>query len=408
MTQPARPHAASATDGRLVVRGARKVDADGEAGDFWFAAAGGVIVAVGTGDGWRAHATPGTSIVDAAGAYLTPGLVDIHSHGAGGHAFDDGPESIRTALAVHRAHGTTRSVLSLVTNPVDSLVASLETVARLAALDPLILGAHLEGPFLAESHKGAHNPSFLAEPTPEVLERLLAASGGRLCQLTIAPEVPGAIDAVDQLVEAGVTVAVGHTGGTEDDARRAFDHGARLVTHLFNAMPELGHRAPGPVAAGLNDERVTVELILDGTHVHAAAAQVAWTAAQGRVALITDAMAAAGAGDGSYLLGSLEVAVRDGLARTVLPDGSLGSIAGSTLTMDVAVRNAVELLGLPPVDAVAAATLVPARALGLDAQGSARGAAPIGRLAAGHVADAVLFDPTWHVREVWAAGRRLA
>jgi N-acetylglucosamine-6-phosphate deacetylase len=389
-----------AAGGRVIVHGARKCDVDGEIADFWLAFDGDRIAAAGTGTGWAAHAAAGAEVTDAAGALLTPGFIDLHGHGGGGASFDAGGEAIGRALAAHRAHGTTRSVLSLVANPVEVLEESLTAIADLVERDRLVLGSHLEGPFLAPSRRGAHNPDFLAGPSPAVVRRLVAAARGTLRQVTLAPELPGALDAIEVLAAAGLVVAVGHTEADEALTRAAFDRGARLLTHAFNAMPGIGHREPGPVVAAIRDERVTAELVLDQVHVHPDVARLLLDAAPGRVALITDAMAAAGAADGTYRLGSLVVDVTDRVARLVQPDGSRGSIAGSTLTLDHALRTATEQCGMSLPAAVAALTWVPARVLGLDAR--------LGRLAPGYAADAVLLDDAWQVRAVWGAGRRLA
>ncbi len=372
-------------------RNARKLDADGEVTDFWMLVEGDTIAATGTGP---EHPTADDT-VDVAGGWLTPGFIDLHGHGGGGHAYDDGTEEILAAIAVHRAHGTTRSVLSLVANPVDALERSLDAIADLAERDPLVLGSHLEGPYLAQARRGAHSPHFIHDPDLGEARGLLDAARGTLRQLTIAPELPGALETIDLLVGAGVTVAVGHTEATLEQARAAFDHGARLLTHAFNAMPGIHHRAPGPVVAAFDDERVVLELILDGEHVRSEVATMAFRAAPGRVALVTDAMAAAGAHDGDYRLGSLNVTVKDGLAML----SGTTTIAGSTLTADVALRCAIERAGIPPLDAVAALTATPAGVLGLDGA--------LGRLRPGFAADAVLLNETWHVREVWAAGARL-
>jgi N-acetylglucosamine-6-phosphate deacetylase len=384
---------------RVVVHGARKCDVDGEADGFWVVFDDDRITATGNGAGWAAYANAGADVVDAAGAVLTPGFIDLHGHGGGGFSFDDGADAIGRALAVHRAHGTTRSVLSLVANPVPALERSLAVIADIAERDPLTLGSHLEGPFLAPGRRGAHNPDFLVSPSPAVAERLVAAGRGTLRQVTIAPELPGAIDVIPALAEAGVVVAVGHTEADEEQAQAAFDRGARLLTHAFNAMPGIGHRKPGPVVAAIRDERVTAELILDGVHVHPDVARLLLDAADGRVALITDAMAAAGSADGAYKLGSLGVAVVDGVARLTGPDGAPGAIAGSTLTLDRALRAATQLCGMPLRPAVTALTWVPARVLGLDRW--------LGRLAPGYAADAVLLSGACEVRAAWGAGRRL-
>jgi N-acetylglucosamine-6-phosphate deacetylase len=375
----------------LLIHSARKLDAHGEVDDFWMLGDSTGIVATGHGTPPVEQVeTPDLRVVDAGGGWLVPGFLDLHGHGGGGHSFDDGPEAISAGLGVHRAHGTTRSVISLVANPLDELCDSLAGIADLVAADPLVLGSHLEGPFLAPTRRGAHNLEFLLEPEPAEVERLIGAARGTLRQLTLAPELPGAFEAIDVLVEAGVLVAVGHTEADSDVTRAAFDRGARLVTHAFNAMAGIHHREPGPVVAALSDERVTLELILDGEHVHPDVAALAFGAAPGRIALVTDAMAAAGSGDGDYSLGSLTATVRDG--RAVL--AGTHTLAGSTLTQDRALRVAITLAGVSPRDAVAALTLTPAHALGLDHRH--------GLLAPGFAADAVLLDHSWSVRGVWA------
>ncbi|PZF53325.1 N-acetylglucosamine-6-phosphate deacetylase [Curtobacterium sp. MCSS17_008] len=374
---------------RTLVRAARVVDAAGVVDDGWVLLSGGVIEAVGTG----AEAPEAPDVVDLGDAVLTPGFIDLHGHGGGGAAYED--DSFDAALAVHRAHGTTRSVLSLVANPVPSLAASLDRIRTVAASDPLVLGAHLEGPFLSPHNKGAHEESFLVDPTPSVVDALLDAGAGVLRQVTIAPELPGALDAVRRFVDAGVVVAVGHTVCSYDQARAAFDASATVLTHACNAMPALHHRAPGPIAAALENERVTLELILDGVHVHPAVARVLLRAAPGRVALITDAMGAAGSPDGSYTLGSLAVTVNDGVARVAGTD----TIAGSTLTQDAALRLAVSGAGASLPEAVAALTSVPATVLGLGDR--------LGRIAPGYTADLVALSPALEVQRVWGAGAPL-
>ncbi|QCR45265.1 N-acetylglucosamine-6-phosphate deacetylase [Curtobacterium sp. SGAir0471] len=375
-----------------MVRAARVVDAAGSVEDGWVLLSGGEIEAVGSGVGLP-DAAPGAEVVDLGDAVLTPGFVDLHGHGGGGAAYED--DTFDAALAVHRAHGTTRSVLSLVAEPLPSLAASLDRIRTVAAADPLVLGAHLEGPFLSPDNRGAHNASYLVDPAPAAVDALLAAGAGLLRQVTVAPELPGALDAVRRFVDAGVRVAVGHTVCSYDQARAAFDAGATLLTHACNAMPGLHHRAPGPIAAALEDDRVTLELILDGVHVHPAVARVLLRGAPGRVALITDAMAAAGSPDGSYALGSLAVDVVDGVARVAGTD----TIAGSTLTQDAALRLAVSAAGATLPEAVAALTSTPATALGLGDR--------LGRIAPGYAADLVALSPALEVRRVWGAGTEL-
>jgi len=374
----------------ILLRNATRIDERGELADAWVVLDGDIIAASGSG---TAPDTDDT--VDLEGAIIAPGFVDLHGHGGGGHAYDDGGAEVVAALAVHRAHGTTRSVVSIVTNPLAEMRERLAEVAGLAATDPLVLGSHLEGPFLARARRGAHNPEFLRDPDQATIESLLDAAAGTLRQVTLAPELPGGIEATRQFTGSGVVVAVGHTEADLDTTRAAFDAGARILTHVFNAMPGIHHRDPGPVVAGIDDARVTLELVLDGHHVHPDVAEMVFRAAPGRVALITDSMAAAASQDGDYRLGSLNVTVRDGLA--VLSGTS--TIAGSTLTQDAALRNAVALSGLTRAEAVGALTAAPARALGLGSQ--------LGLLEAGYAADVVVLDDDLHVIDVWAAGARL-
>lgn len=377
-----------------VVHAVRLVDAGRIVPDAWVRFEGGRVTGTGTGDGWRAEATPADEIVDGtagAGTYLTPGFIDLHGHGGAGVSYDDGADAIRIARALHRAHGTTRAVISLVTAPLDLLAARVDTVAELTRTDPDILGSHLEGPFLDPGHKGAHEQSLLRAPEPSAVQTLLEAGGGTIRQITLAPELPGALAAIRAVVAAGAAAAVGHTGADLDRTRAAFDAGASILTHAFNAMPGLHHRDPGPVAAAAADERVTLEVIADGVHLHPEIVRIAFAAAPGRIALITDAMAAAGHSDGHYELGALGVDVRDGVAR--LSDD--GAIAGSTLTQDAALRCAVRA-GIPLPDAVHALTAAPARALGRGGE--------LGSLATGAVADAVLLSEDLRVVRAWTAG----
>ena len=377
----------------LLLHSATRIDERGEVPDAWVLFDGDTIAATGTG---HAAAPDADERVDLDDARLVPGFIDLHGHGGGGYTYDgDGEDAIYAALAAHRARGTTRSVLSLVANPLVSLRNSLAEIADLTERDPLILGSHLEGPYLAPERRGAHNLEYLREPDPVVIDELLAAARGTLRQITIAPELPGALDAIEYLAGHGVVVAVGHTGADAETARAAFDRGARILTHVFNAMPGIHHRQPGPIVAAFEDERITLELVLDGHHVHPDVAALTFESAPGRVALITDAMAAAAAADGDYRLGSLNVSVRGGIALLSGTD----TLAGSTLTQDVALRIAVDRVGLSWPDAVAAVTAVPARALGLESR--------FGLLAPGYVADAVALDATGHVTSVWGAGKRL-
>jgi N-acetylglucosamine-6-phosphate deacetylase len=375
-----------------LLHSAHRIDELGEAADAWVLFDGPMIAASGVG---RASAPSADRSVDLAGARLVPGFIDLHGHGGGGHSYDEGGAELAAALSAHRLHGTTRSVVSLVANPLGELRERLAEIAALTAVDPLVLGSHLEGPFLAPGQRGAHNADFLRLPDPDSVESLVDAAAGTLRQLTIAPELPGALEVISELAAAGITVAVGHTEATFEQTKDAFEAGARMLTHTFNAMPGLHHRAPGPVLAAIDDPRVTLELILDGRHVHPEVAHLLFGDAPGRVALITDAMAAAAAPDGDYRLGSLNVTVHEGLA--VLSGTS--TIAGSTLTQDVALHLALSEAGLEPAVAVAALTAVPARAIGLGDR--------LGLLEPGYAADAVALDADGTVTAVWADGARL-
>ncbi|MER3388438.1 MAG: N-acetylglucosamine-6-phosphate deacetylase [Microcella sp.] len=376
-----------------LLSGGRLLDADGSR-HGWVLLEGDRIAATGLGvapSGSDAP-PPAATTIDLTGRTVTPGFIDLHGHGGGGAAYDNGPDEIRQALGTHRAHGTSRSVISLVANPLDDVVASLGVVAALCESDPTVVGAHLEGPFLAIGRRGAHSPEFLRDPDEATVATLLEAGDGCIRQVTIAPELPGALDAVRQFVAAGVVVAVGHTEADEYLARAAFEAGATLVTHIFNAMPGIHHRDPGPIVAGFDNDSVTLELVLDGVHVHPSVAQMIFRAAPHRVALVTDAMAAAGGQDGYYQLGSLNVTVQNGLA--VL--NGTQTIAGSTLTQDVALRTAVTVAGIDEARAVEALTRTPACVLGRDDEW--------GSLAAGFAADIVVLDEEWRTERVWANG----
>ena len=381
----------SSIAGSLVVHGARLVSGGSITEDAWVRFDDGQVTALGAGTDW----TPADRVVDAAetagaGALLVPGFVDIHGHGGGGAAFDDGADAIRTARAVHRAHGTTRAVVSLVTATLDELAERAAAIADLMEEEPDLLGSHLEGPFLDPGHKGAHSPDLLREPEAADVERLLAAGRGTIRQVTIAPELPGGLEAIRRIVAGGAAAAVGHTDADDDTMRAAFDAGATILTHAFNAMRPVHHREPGPVLTAAADPRVVLEAIADNIHLHPHVIKLVFDEAPGRVALVTDAMAAAGSADGDYMLGALHVTVRDGVARV-----DSGSIAGSTLTQDVALRRAVDA-GVPLTEAVRALTETPARAIGV---GHALGA-----LAPGLTADAVLLTSDLDVARVWTGG----
>jgi len=325
-----------------------------------------------------------------AGALVVPGFVDIHVHGGGGHDMTASAQDMADAVAFHRGHGTTTSLVSLVTAPVDALCEQLSWAADLADAGE-IAGAHLEGPFLSQVRCGAQNPDHLLDPDLGAFARMVEAARGHLKVITIAPELPGALDLVDAAVQAGVIAAVGHTDSSYEQATAAFERGATLATHLFNGMRPIHHREPGPVLASL-DAGVPCEAINDGIHLHPAVLREVLARGTDRLVLITDAIDAAGVGDGEYVLGGQQVWVKDGAARL-----ANGSLAGSSLTMDAAFARAVRD-GVPLEVASTAASANPARVLGL---------ADRGRLAVGARADLLVLDADHGVRRVMRGGEWL-
>ncbi|MFD4718666.1 N-acetylglucosamine-6-phosphate deacetylase [Streptomyces sp. NPDC058423] len=331
--------------------------------------------------------------VDLSGHWLVPGFVDMHNHGGGGASFTSGSaEDVLTGVRTHHEHGTTTMVASTVTGAMDFLTHRAGFLSELVEQGDLA-GIHFEGPFISPCRKGAHSEELLRDPEPAEVRKLLDAARGTARMVTLATELPGGIESVRLLAEHGVIAAIGHTDATYEQTVAAIDAGATVATHLFNAMPALGHRAPGPIAALLEDERVTVELINDGTHLHPAALELAFhRAGAARVAFITDAMDAAGFGDGVYHLGPLAVEVKEGVARLV--EG--GSIAGSTLTLDTAFRRAATVDGLPVEDIVQAISANPARLLGLHDR--------VGSIEPGKDADLVVLDADFTLKGVMRKG----
>ena len=370
-----------------IIQARRLLGPDGLVPDGWVQVARERIRAWGTG------VPPGPVDVFVRGL-VAPGFVDVHAHGGGGASFGSDLKQVTTVIATHLRHGTTTMVASLVTAGIADLSDQIAALSHLVA-DGRLAGIHLEGPWLAPSHRGAHSESLLVAPSAGDADRLLDAGAGAVRMVTIAPELPGATAAIERLVARGVVVAVGHTGADYDTTRTAIAAGATGATHLFNAMPDVLHRSPGPALALWRDPAVWVELVADGVHVHPGLVCHVISTKPDRVVLVTDAMSAAGAGDGDYELGGLPVEVRSGVARLA----GTTTIAGSTLTLDRAVRTAVAA-GADLETTLRAVTCHPADYLGL---------ADAGRITDGARADLVCLDDDLMVTGVmyrgqWAVG----
>jgi N-acetylglucosamine-6-phosphate deacetylase len=348
----------------------------------WLETSGGRIRACGTGP------PPGPVDRDFPDCVVVPGFVDMHVHGGGGASYTDA-DGIGAAAEFHRRHGTTSTLASLVTAAPGELIAGVRALAA-AAQRGAVAGIHLEGPWLSPARCGAHDPARMRHPDAREIDDVLAAGAGGIRMVTLAPELPGAEDAIRRFRDADVVVAVGHTDATYEQTQRAIAAGATVGTHLFNAMGPLHHREPGPALALLQDPGVTVELIADGVHVHPGVVRAVIAAAgPDRVALVTDAIAAAGCHDGTFRLGTVPIDVVSGVARV----RGTSTIAGSTATMDRLFRGVAPDAGLAA--AVQMASTTPARALGLDR---------VGTLRAGHDANLVVLNGALEVAGVMVRG----
>jgi N-acetylglucosamine-6-phosphate deacetylase len=330
---------------------------------------------------------------------VAPGLIDVHVHGGGGHdvnctTADEAEAAVREVVRYHSAHGTTALVATTVSDTHEVLANAVDGVGRVAREPGSgVLGTSLEGPWISPRRAGAQYPGAIRPPSREELSDFLERAEGTLRLLTLAPELPGAMEVIRAAADAGVVVSVGHTDADYATTVAAFDAGAREVTHLFNGMAPLHHRRPGPPGAALTDPRAHLEVVSDGVHLHPAVISMVASLAPERTVFITDAIGPTGSPPGRYHLGPLEVLVSED--RAVLADES-GTIAGSVLTMDRAVGFAVKQAGLPLTTALQAASLTPATVLGEKQKG---------RLSPGSDADIVILDPDYRALATIIAGR---
>ena len=341
----------------------------------------------------------GATEISAAGQTAIPGFIDIHIHGAGGHDVMEGTaEAMSTVAQTLARHGTTSFVATTVTASPDDTCRSVEGIARyitqqFETLQPKaeVLGVHYEGPFINKARRGVHPAEWVQLPSAELLQRFVQAAAGKARILTIAPELLGAIPCIHAAREAGIVVAMGHTDATYEQARAGIVHGARHAVHVYNAMRPFSHRDSGVIGAVLTSQEVTAELIADGIHVEEAAMRLLLQAkGAGCVILISDGLSATGMPDGKYMLGNFEVTVSGGVCRN-----AEGKLAGSTLTLDRALRNVVAL-GISLPGAVRMLTTNPAKLLGIEFKK--------GALRTGADADIVLLDENLQITNVWARG----
>lgn len=339
-------------------------------------------------------------LVDFGESTIVPGFLDIHIHGGAGlDLMRASASELPTLGRFLTKHGVTGYFPTTVAAPLDSTYASLDRLAD--AIEATLtgdhvqarpLGIHLEGPFLSHKRRGVHPPEYLAEPTVATFDRLWQAARGYVRMMTIAPEIPGAMEVIAEAARRNVLVSIGHSDADLPTAREGIKAGARHATHTFNAMRPLDHREPGIIGEVLSDDGITADLIADGIHVAPPVVKL-FLQSKGieRAVLITDAISATGMPDGHYQLGPIEVDVKDGKCT------SNGSLAGSVLTMDRAVRNVTQFSGWSLRDAVRAATLNPARAAGLDVN--------YGSLTTGASADFVVMNDAGEVQKTIVAGR---
>jgi N-acetylglucosamine-6-phosphate deacetylase len=375
----------------------KAITPQGEISDAGILVRDGEIEAVGPRSGLE---VPGGAEEIRAEEYTAiPGFVDVHIHGAGGHDVMEASESALSTITARLAEfGTTSILATTVTASVDETCRAVEGISKYISgqhqtdrAHAEILGIHFEGPFLNRERRGVHPAEWLQQPSAELLQRFLHAASGNARILTIAPELMGAMPCIDAARSLGMVVSIGHTDATYEQARVAVAHGAHQATHVYNAMRPFTHRDPGVIGAVLTTPEVTAELIADGVHVDEVAMKILLQAkGPERVILISDGLSATGMPDGKYMLGGMELTVSAGVCRN-----AEGTLAGSTLTLDRALRNVMKL-GVPLSDAVRMLTLNPATLLGIEFKK--------GALRMGADADIVLLNESLEIARVWARG----
>jgi N-acetylglucosamine-6-phosphate deacetylase len=340
---------------------------------------------------------PGSRIIDVRGGVVMPGFIDTHFHGSGGDdVMANGVEGIRRISRALLKFGTTGYLATTISARHEELMRSVEDTIAAEEDDPFaaeILGLHVEGPYMNPKFKGAQPEWGIRDPNFDECAQLLDAAAGRIKIMTIAPELPGGLEMIRMLARAGVAPSLGHSEADYDTALAAIEAGATRATHLFNAMSGVHHRKPGLAAAALNEPGICAELICDGVHVNPRMVALAWKA-KGRdgIALVTDATAAQGAGDGIFTLGDFQIQVRGALCT--LMDGV--TIAGSVLTMNRAAANAIDFTGMTLIDAAHTVALAPARVCGVDDRK--------GSIEVGKDADLVILNPDFSVSHTIRSG----
>ena len=340
---------------------------------------------------------PAEDGVDLENQCVIPGLIDVHNHGNSGADFSDGEYDGLAKMARYLAkNGVTSFAPASMTLPYDVLEAAYKTAVRLRNEQPSgcarLMGIQMEGPFFSEKKKGAQNGAYLRNPDFDAFRRLYDISEGLIRIADVAAELPGAVEFTEK-ASALCTVSIAHTDCTYEEASAVFSAGASHLTHLYNAMPGIHHRKPGPIGAGSERENVVAELICDGQHVHPSAVRMAFKLFPGRICLISDALRCCGMPDGQYTLGGQDVFLKNSVAR--LADGT---IAGSATNLYDCMRKAVEF-GIPKEQAILSATLIPAKELGREAE--------IGSIKPGRLADFVVCDENMNRKAVYLSGTRL-